>query len=116
MLFSDTSSIVSFVIESIGADYLGEYKVWHDFDSFCIYTDSFKLIVHYSFSHSDKYPHRIPPMSITSLTLMRGTFYLSLSRTTLAFYCREKYKDRLKAEINKWFFNGTGALLEHAFL
>jgi hypothetical protein len=124
MSFSDTSDIVHFVIESIGAEYMEGYKVWYDFNSFCIYTDSFRLTIGYSFSHSYKYPHRRPPLFITSLTLRKGIFYLSLSRDTLAFhqqppsdkYGRERDKDRLKTKINEWFFNGVGALLEHAFL
>lgn len=122
MHFSDPSDIEQFVVESIGVDYLGEYKVWNDFDSFCIVTDSFRLTVGHSASY--QFPLEEQILSITSLTLRKGTFYLSLSRETLAlFQISPKYqrgdaavyKDRFKTRINEWFFNGAEAMLEHLF-
>jgi hypothetical protein len=118
MYFSTADDICQFIIDSIGEENLGGYKIWHDSDSFSIKTDLLSIFVHYSYHKRDPY---ITFLSIRS----RGNIelYSRFNDNQLSFLQahpnnklgKKQYKDRLEFRINEWFFSFVGLALEGLF-
>ncbi len=103
MHFSDPQFIKDFLIKAIGEENLGDYKIWHDWGSFCIRTDNFVITCGFSGDQS---------LFITFLTVRKGLVFSTLSGDSLLF-C---HPDMLEPTINGWFFRAMETFLEDVFL
>jgi hypothetical protein len=114
MFFSTTDDICQFIIESIEAENLRGYEVWHDWGSFSIKTDFLSIAVDY-------WPDSllITHMSIGNNGKLHSTFnyhHLSFLQTAPdSERGKAIYKDRLKFRINEWFLSFMGLVLEDLF-